>query len=107
MFAAKFHPRKKFNSLKFSAINVLNGISFSLACRCNEAAAEKNYDYFTIATWGECYGGSDEKTVNDLLANKMQTPDGCKKRGFQNCNDKDKYACGGKFNFEYVYKVKY
>jgi len=77
----------------------------SLACRCNEAAAKKGYDYFAIAFWGECWGGSDESTVTGLLRDMLQVPDGCKTRGFQNCNDNDIYECAGKAHNEYIYKV--
>ena len=82
-------------------------LSFSLACRCRDAAATKHYDYFSISFWGECWGGSDEKTVTQLLRNRKQVQGKCKTRKFMACNDMDKYECTGKVNFEYVYKLKY
>ena len=75
-----------------------------MACRCNEEAGKKGFTYFTLAFWGECYGGSDEAAVTQLLRDRAQIQQ-CKSRNFQMCNDGDIYECAGQAHAEYLYKV--
>ena len=61
---------------------------------------------YGITRNGECIGLEEDK-LTKLLMGREQDEGGCISRSFQPCDSYDEYACAGKANYVYLYKIPY
>ena len=85
--------------------NVLHKPLCSLACRCNTRAKAKNFKFFAIRYWAECWAGDDSIALEAAIKNETLRSNNCANPQFGNCKDKEEEECAGSATADYVYRI--
>lgn len=80
---------------------LLSSIFYSLACRCAKKAQEKEFEYFSLQYYGECFGGPGKNKE----FKKYGRSDSCVDGFYGPCENPEEGECVGKANANFVYKL--